>query len=72
MAGLACWDLNCSELGEETQRELQEMFGHLEVGREGNSSEMQDVKTSGVGSGDGGKAGEHEVLQEPKESPGQP
>lgn len=61
-AGLACWDLKCSELGEETQRELQEMFGYLEVTREGNSK-IQAVQTSGVGSHDGGKA---EELQEPK------
>ncbi|KAF2982965.1 hypothetical protein EK904_013412, partial [Melospiza melodia maxima] len=46
MAGLACWDLNCSELGEETQRELQEMFGHLEVDREGNSSKMHQNGSS--------------------------
>lgn len=64
-AGLG-WPVNCSELGEGTQRELQEMFGHLEAAREGSSSKIQGVKTSGVGSRHGGKAGEHEVLQGPQ------
>lgn len=37
----------------------------MEAAREGKSCKIQDVKTVGVGSRRGDKAGEHEVLQEP-------
>lgn len=52
--------------GGENQKESQEMSAHLEEPREGNSTKIQAVKTSGVRSCHGGKAGEHEVLQGPK------